>query len=91
MSNSLTPSPARTSTPDFALLKAKAERMTLAELEWARADANEAARCADSMERAGYRVSKTGGYYRDEAGVYATEVKRRRAASMPAAPLGVER
>ena len=65
------------STPDFALLTEKASGMTNAELMWSRQDAASAAEHADALERAGCRVMKTGGYYRDEAGVYGAEMRRR--------------
>ena len=64
-------------TPDFALLTEIARGMTNAALFYSRKDANEAADAADALERAGCRVLKTGGFYRDEAGVYAAEIKRR--------------
>ena len=64
-------------TPDFALLTEIARGMTNDALRYSRKDANEAADAADALERAGCRVLKTGGFYRDEAGVYATEMKRR--------------
>ena len=64
-------------TPDFALLNEIARGMTNEALRYSRKDANEAADAADALERAGCRVLKTGGFYRDEAGVYAAEMKRR--------------
>ena len=64
-------------TPDFALLTEIARGMTNDALRYSRKDANEAAEMADNLERAGCRVLKSGGFYRDEAGVYATEMKRR--------------
>jgi len=64
-------------TPDFAALKTRARAMTDAELAWNRQDANEAAKMADELDRAGCRIQKTGGFYRDEAGVYASEITRR--------------
>lgn len=64
-------------TPDFALLTEIARGMTNDALRYSRKDSNEAASAADDLERAGCRVLKTGGYYRDEAGVYGAEMKRR--------------
>mgnify|MGYP003152237803 CR=1 FL=1 len=64
-------------TPDFALLNENARGMTNDALRYSRKDANEAADAADALERAGCRVLKTGGFYRDEAGIYAAEMKRR--------------
>ena len=65
-------------TPDFELLKRKARRMSIEGLLWSASDAWEAARCADKMERAGCVGSgKTGGFYRDEASVYETELRKR--------------
>jgi uncharacterized membrane protein len=59
----------------------RARAMTDEALRYARKDANEAADAADALERAGCRVSKSGGYYRDEACVYAAELRRREARS----------
>ena len=64
-------------TPDFAALTEIARGMTNDALRYSRKDANEAAEMADDLERAGCRVLKTGGYYRDEAGVYGAEMRRR--------------
>lgn len=64
-------------TPDFALLTEIARGMTNDALRYSRKDANEASKAADELERAGHRVLKTGGYYKDEAGIYAAEMKRR--------------
>lgn len=65
--------------PNFAELKRRARGMTDAALLWSANDASEAAEMAEDLERAGCRVSKTGGYYRDEASVYRTELRRREA------------
>lgn len=67
-------------TPDFAALKTRAGRMSIAELEYAAKDAFEAAQCAEALEAAKCYVSKTGGFYRDEASVYRTELRIRRSA-----------
>jgi len=64
-------------TPDFAALTARARTMTFDALEWSANDAWEAAQAAEELEAAGYAVAKTGGYYRDEASVYRTELIRR--------------
>ena len=66
-------------TPNFAELKRRARGMTDDALLWSANDASEAAEMAEDLERAGCRVSKTGGYYRDEASVYRTELRRREA------------
>jgi len=55
----------------------RARAMSDQALRFSRQDANEAAEAAERLERAGVRVSKDGGYYRDEATVYAAELKRR--------------
>lgn len=64
---------------DFSATKARARRMSAESLEWSARDAFEAALAAEALEAAGHRVSKTGGYYRDEAGVYRAELRRREA------------
>lgn len=64
-------------TPDFAALTERARNMTNDALRYSRKDANEAAKAADELDRAGYKVLKSGGYYRDEAGVYGAEMRRR--------------
>lgn len=64
---------------DFAATKQRARRMTLDALRFSANDAAEAAEMAEALEQAGCPVSKTGGYYRDEAGVYRTELRRREA------------
>lgn len=64
-------------TPNFADLAARARKMSVPALIYSRRDAAEAARAADALELAGCRVLKTGGYYRDEASVYARELDRR--------------
>lgn len=73
-------------TPDFAALRRYARSMSPAALAFARQDCWEAAQAAEELERAGCRVSKTGGYYRDEGTVYAAEL-RRRANAAPASAL----
>lgn len=62
---------------DTAEITRRARRMTVEALRWSANDAHEAALAAEDIERAGYRVQKTGGYYRDEAAVYRTELRRR--------------
>jgi hypothetical protein len=62
---------------DWAEMKRRAKLMTTEALHYARQDCYEAALAAEDLEAAGCRVSKTGGYYRDEASVYATEQRRR--------------
>lgn len=64
-------------TLDFEETRRRAQRMTIEQLHWSRADANAAANASDALECAGFRVDKTGGYYRDEAGVYRDEILRR--------------
>ena len=54
---------------DFAKVEAKAKGMTIAELVYARRDANQA---ADALE-----PTEAAGYYRDEASVYARELASR--------------
>lgn len=56
-----------------------ARKMTMDCLRWSAKDAWEAAQASEELERAGCRVDKTGGYYRDEAAVYRTEIRRREA------------
>lgn len=67
-------------TPDFTALRRRARKMTDAALLWSANDAAEAAEMAEELERAGNPVSKTGGYYRDEASVYRAELRRRQGA-----------
>jgi hypothetical protein len=62
---------------DFKFAATKAKLMTDAGLVWSANDCVKAAEAADAMELAGCRVSKTGGYYRDEAGVYRAELAKR--------------
>lgn len=57
--------------------KRRARGMTIEALLWSAQDASEAADMAEALERAGCRVSKSGGYYRDEASVYRAEIRRR--------------
>lgn len=64
-------------TPDFAELRRRARKMSMAALLYSADDASKAAEMAEAMERAGCPVSKTGGYYRDEASVYRAEIRRR--------------
>ena len=66
-------------SPDFDGLKTRARRMTVEALRYSAEDALEAALAAASMEAAGCPVSKTEGFYRDEASVYRTELLRREA------------
>lgn len=67
-------------TINFDETKKRARRMTDAALIWSANDAAEAAEMAEELERAGCPVQKTGGYYRDEASVYRTELRRRQGA-----------
>lgn len=60
----------------LAAVADRARSMTTAELHYARLDCREA---AERLERAGVPVSKDGGFYRDEASVYAAEQARRAA------------
>lgn len=69
-----------TTTLDFRATETRARRMTNDALRYSAQDASEAAVMADSLELDGFRVLKSGGYYRDEAGVYRAELKRRGAA-----------
>ena len=46
-------------------------------LMWSATDAMEAGASSRSLEDAGCRVSKTQGYYTDEASVYRAEINRR--------------
>lgn len=62
---------------DTAEITRRARKMSLEALRYSAQDASEAAMAAEDMERAGCRVQKTGGYYRDEATVYRTELRRR--------------
>lgn len=66
-------------TLDFTETKRRARGMTLEALRWSAEDASKAADMAENLERAGCRVSKSGGYYRDEASVYRAEICRREA------------
>ncbi len=67
------------STPDFAALATRAATMSLTALRYSADDCAKAAEAADALERAGCRVLKTGGYYRDEASVYRAEIRARTA------------
>jgi hypothetical protein len=62
---------------DTAEITRRARRMSVEALRYSAKDASEAALAAEDLERAGCRVLKTGGYYRDEATVYRTELRRR--------------
>tara|TARA_R110000851_G_scaffold120002_2_gene248113 strand:- start:3681 stop:4166 length:486 start_codon:yes stop_codon:yes gene_type:complete len=64
-------------TIDTDAVRARARKMSIAELEWNANDAHEAAIAAEELERAGVSVSKTGGFYRDEATEYRVELGRR--------------
>ena len=57
-------------TIDTATVTRKAKAMDIAALEWNANDAHEAALAAEELERAGCHVSKSGGFYRDEATLY---------------------
>jgi hypothetical protein len=67
-----------TAALDWNATARRARAMTNEALEWSALDAADAARAADELERAGCRVSKSGGYYMDEATVYRAEIQRRR-------------
>lgn len=67
----------QTTQLDFAETKRRAKLMTEECLRFSANDAAEAAECAEDLERAGCPVTKTGGYYRDEASVYRAELRRR--------------
>lgn len=54
-----------------------ARKLSDAALRYAAKDAGEAALAADALEAAGCRVTKDGGYYRDEAYCYLAELRRR--------------
>lgn len=63
---------------DFQATARRARRMSDAALAFSRRDAHEAAVNADALAAAGIApVDKDGGYYRDEATVYAAEQDRR--------------
>lgn len=64
-------------TIDTAEITRRAKRMDIEALAYSANDAHEAALAAEEMERAGLSVSKTGGFYRDEATVYRLELGRR--------------
>jgi hypothetical protein len=55
----------------------RARKMTVEALKYSANDAHEAALAAEALERAGWCRGKSGGYYRDEAVVYRTELRRR--------------
>jgi hypothetical protein len=61
----------------FFITKKRLREMTNEALEYGRRDASEAAEMAESLERNGYAVLKSGGYYRDEASAYGAELRRR--------------
>ena len=69
--------PMKTLQLDTASVVSRARKMTDAALRYSRKDANEAAEAAEGLAKAGCRVIKDGGYYRDEACVYAAELRRR--------------
>ena len=69
----------QTTNLDFAETKRRAKAMSMEALLYSANDAAEAAIMAEALERAGCPVSKSGGYYRDEASVYRAEIARRRA------------
>lgn len=60
---------------DFEAIRDRARNMTLAELHYSRIDCVEAAEAMDTIDRedGGDRA----GRYRDEAGIYAVEMRRR--------------
>ncbi len=62
---------------DWKATEERARTMSAAALSYARADCRAAALAADTLEAAGCRVDKTGGYYLDESSVYIAEQRRR--------------
>lgn len=64
-------------SPDFSSLKTRARQMSTAALAYSITDCIKAAEAARALELAGCRVSKTEGYYMDEASVYSAELQRR--------------
>ena len=65
-------------TVNWQALEEKAKGMTKEELVYARLDCLEAGKVAWENEKAGIAVSKTQGYYHDEASVYLKELKSRK-------------
>ena len=64
-------------TIDTAAVKRDARLMSEDALRYSANDAHHAALAAEVMERAGYHVSKSGGFYRDEAVIYREELRER--------------
>lgn len=62
---------------DWNAVKVRAAGMSVDALRWSIEDCRQAAQAADLLEAAGYRISKSSGYYRDELSVYATELASR--------------
>tara|TARA_R110000822_G_scaffold120633_4_gene254160 strand:- start:4210 stop:4431 length:222 start_codon:yes stop_codon:yes gene_type:complete len=62
---------------DQTEIRRRARRMTVEALRFSANDALEASDAAELLERTGNYVSKTGGYYRDEAAEYRYELRRR--------------
>lgn len=63
---------------DWAATALRALDMTHEQLWGAIRDCHAAGIAALQLEREGFRVSKTQGYYADEASVYRAEIERRR-------------
>lgn len=62
---------------DTRAVESRARGMSIEALRFSANDAHEAAIAAEEIERAGCRLQKSGGYYRDEATIYRTELRRR--------------
>jgi len=66
--------------PDWNDLEKRARKMSDEALAYSANDAMEAAECAEAIEREGIperSCAKSGGYYRDEATIYRTELRKR--------------
>ena len=63
---------------DWNAVAERARGMSVAALEYSIRDCRSAAAAAWELQRRGVRVSKTQGYYHDEAWVYQDELNRRR-------------
>ena len=62
---------------DSAAVRAHARAMSIEALAWSARDAWEAAQAAENLEAAGFYITKSGGFYRDEASAYRAELRRR--------------
>jgi len=63
---------------NFKETQERAKAMTWDQLMFARHDCMAAAKAAQEIEAAGHKVDKDSGYYYDESGVYAAEMRDRR-------------